>query len=103
MPCRIRGHSATASACSTRWVRRAKLDQYTDGFATISIGFATLAGIDQGSVYLSKALDVQTDRLFSEGNMEDGSEVYEWLDSEDYKPLGLMNYFAFACPEPRRG
>jgi hypothetical protein len=40
---------------------RYNLDQYTDGLAVLTIGFAMLAGNEQGATYLGQALDLQTE------------------------------------------
>jgi hypothetical protein len=42
---------------------RYNLDQYTDGLAVLTIGFAMLAGNEQGATYLGQALDLQTDQM----------------------------------------
>jgi hypothetical protein len=75
--------------------RRANFDQYTDGFALITIGFLILFGKSEGAIHLRRALDLQTEKEFFEGNNEGGSDVFEWLEKNDYQPLALMNYFAF--------
>ena len=81
--------------------RRAHLDGNTDGLTLIAVGFSLLAGRDVGSKYLARALDLQTDRAFFNGNYEGGSEIYEWLERSDYKPLALVNHFALGPPESR--
>jgi hypothetical protein len=83
--------------------RRAKLDQYTDGLAVITVGFSLLTDREAGAIHLGRALDLQTEQAFFEGNNEGGSEIYEWLGSKAYKPLALMNHLTFGRPVPRTG
>jgi len=78
--------------------RRANLDQYTDGFAIITIGFVKLTGRAKGPDHLSRALDHQTDQLFYEGNYAGGSDMFDWATKDGFAPLMLMNYFTFGRP-----
>ena len=78
--------------------RRADLNQHTDGVALIAVGFLMLAGREKGPDYLHRALDNQTNQLFFEGNSAGGSDMFDWVSQDDYRPLMLMNYFAFGRP-----
>ena len=80
---------------------RYNLDQYTDGLAVLTIGFAMVAGNEQGATYLGQALDLQTDQTFADGRQYGGSDLFDWLKSKgESKPLFLMNYFTLGRPAP---
>lgn len=80
-----------------------RLDQYSDGLAVITFAFIKLVGRTEAPDYLAKAIERQGDQEFSEGRQYGRNDIAEWLKTKgEFKPLFLMNYFAFGRPLPLR-
>ena len=76
-------------------VQKAKLDQYTEGAAVLTIGFSLLlsdmkAGVDT----FRYAMDRQTHPIFVTGNKKAGNEVFDWLADTNRVPMGLHAHFS---------
>jgi len=76
-------------------VQRAKLDQYTEGAALLTIGFGLLlSDIDEGASRFGYAMDRQTHPVFVAGNKRAGGEVFDWFANTDRVPMALRTHFS---------
>jgi hypothetical protein len=81
--------------------QRAKLDQHTDGFSLITVGFFNLmSGPEPGGERLRVALDNQTNPLFISGNRTGGSDVFAWFSDQNKQPTGLVKYLTRSIRTP---
>ena len=72
--------------------QRAKLDQYTEGIALITIGFLLLmSGPMEGAEQLRQALDNQTAPDFARGNRTGGDDLFAWFADRNKAPMSLFN------------
>jgi hypothetical protein len=72
-------------------VQRAKLDQYSEGFALITIAFMALLPDNPklGAEKVDRALDSQTDPRFMEGRRAGGGDFFNWLADGKIPPTSL--------------
>ena len=72
--------------------QRAKLDQYPEGIALITIGFELLlSGPLEGAAKVRQALDNQTDPDFARGNRTAGTDLFAWFADTNKAPMSLFN------------
>jgi len=79
------------------------IDWKTDGIALVTEGFALIMSEREAERYVRRCLELQADRFFSEGRNHGGDDFHQWLATKgEFKPLMLMNFFAFGKPAPLR-
>lgn len=80
-----------------------KLDWKTDGIALVTEGFSRILSEREAERYVRRCLELQEDNFFAEGREHGGDDFYRWLTTNgEFKPLTLMNFFAFGKPAPLR-
>jgi hypothetical protein len=78
-------------------------DWKTDGSALVKEGFALITSEGEAERYVRRCLELQEDRFFAEGREHGGDDFHRWLTTKgEFKPLTLMNFFAFGKPAPLR-
>ena len=79
------------------------LDWKTQGIALITEGLALIMSEREAERYFRRCLELQEDRFFAEGREHGGDDFHRWLTTHgEFKPLTLMNFFAFGKPAPLR-
>lgn len=78
-------------------------DWKTDGIALVTKGFALIMSEHEAERYVRRSLELQEDRFFVEGREHGGDDFHQWLASKgEFRPLTLMNFFAFGKSAPLR-
>jgi hypothetical protein len=73
--------------------QRAELDQYSEGFALITISFLQLmSDHTEAADKVRQALDNQNDARFEQGNRTAGADLFAWFADTNKSPLSLYDY-----------
>jgi len=73
-----------------------------ESYLLITIGFEELLLDKDGRKKLERAAQLQTNQFFIEGRAHGFDDFVQWLTTPDFRPLMLMNFFAFGKPAPLR-
>jgi hypothetical protein len=71
-----------------------------EAYALITVGFEALEPDRDGRKRLEQAAKRQENNFFTEGRAHGFDDFAKWVTEKDYRPLMLMNFFAFGKPAP---